>query len=90
MDLDRLVLVVHGPYDYEIDLERCGTPAQLLDTVFQVSRKTWCDRALAGELLAAVQEACRAQFGKSAQGVFCPYGTAMKVGWAAKEYRHED
>ncbi len=82
IDLQRLVLVVLGPYPYEVDLERCNDPAQLLDYVLQVSDKPWCDRALAGELLAAIETACRRRFGNSAQGVFCPFGEPRKVNWA--------
>lgn len=86
IDLDRLALVVHGRYPYEIDLERCTSPAQLLDIVLQVSDKPWCDRALAGELLAAIETACREHFGDTAQGVFCPCGQTMRVDWAEGVY----
>jgi len=89
VDLDRLALVVRGQYPYEIDLERCTSPAQLLDIILQVSDKPWCDRALAGELLAAVETACRDHFDDSAQGVYCPGGLPMRVDWAEGEYMAE-
>lgn len=82
VDLKRLVLVVRGAYPYEVDLEECNDPAQLLDYILQVSDKPWCDRALAGELLAAVETACRKKFGTNAQGVFCPCGKPRRVNWA--------
>lgn len=82
VDLNRWVLVVRGACVYEVDLERCNDPAQLLDYLLQVSDKPWCDRALAGELLAAVETACRKRFGETAQGVFCPFGKPRKVNWA--------
>ena len=81
VDLDRLAIVVHGDYPYEIDLERCTHAGHLLDIVLQVSGKPWCDRALAGELLAAVETACEEHFDENAQGVFCPGGRLMRVAW---------
>lgn len=81
VDMERLALTVHGDYPYEIDLERCSTAARLLDAVLQVSRKPWCDRTLAGELLAAVDSACRMHFGKTTQGMFCPWGESQTVAW---------
>jgi hypothetical protein len=87
VDLDRLVLVVHGQYPYEIDLERCTNPTRLLDFILQVSDKPWCDRALAGELLAAIETACWDQFRDTAQGVYCPSGQPMRVDWAKSTYR---
>lgn len=89
IDLDRLVLVVNGRYPYEVDLERCNDPAQLLHSIVQVSRKLWCDRALAGELLAAVETACRLRFGKGTQRAFCPSGTAQQVDWRRGTYRDQ-
>lgn len=81
IDINRLVLTVHGDYPYEVDLERCTTPAQLLDFILQVSKKPWCDRALAGELLAAIETASRVELDTTAQGAFCPGGRPMKVDW---------
>ncbi|GEM_PF-5909435 len=89
IDLDRLVLIVRGAYPYEVDLERCNDPAQLLDYILQVSDKPWCDRALAGELLAAVETACRLRFDDTAQGVFCPFGKPRRVNWATGRLRAE-
>jgi hypothetical protein len=82
VDLDRWVLVIEGQYPYEIDLEQCTTSARLLDFIFQVSRKPWCDRALAGEVLSALERACRIRFRNNAQGTYCPRGRSMRVNWA--------
>src|SRR5688572_15832951 len=40
-----------GHWQYEIDLERCTTSAQVLDWIFQIAEKTWAtDRVLAALL----------------------------------------
>jgi hypothetical protein len=39
---------------YAIDLERCQTPAQLLDWIFQLHAKTWLSAKDAADLLAAL------------------------------------
>jgi hypothetical protein len=84
VDLGRLVLIVQGGGGpYEIDLERCHDPAWLLHFLLHVSRKTWCDRALAGEILAALDTACRSEFGREAAKVYCPSGRANQVDWDA-------
>jgi hypothetical protein len=85
VDLGRLVLIVRGPYPYEIDLERCYDPAWLLHFLLHVSRKLWCDRALAGEILAALDTACRSEFGREAAKVYCPSGRANYVDWDAAQ-----
>ena len=84
VDLGRLVLVVQsrgGPY--EIDLERCQDPARFLHTLLHVSHKPWCDRALAGEILAALDTACLSEFGKPVGRVYCPSGKPNRVDWDA-------
>ena len=80
-DQGRMVLVVHGPYPYEIDLERCNTPARLLQALLELSKKPWCDRALAGEVVAAVDSACMLEFGRHAHRVYSPSGQAQLVDW---------
>jgi hypothetical protein len=84
VDLGRLVLIVRGGGGpYEIDLERCQDPARFLHFLLHVSRKPWCDRALAGEILAALETACRSEFGEPAGRVYCPSGQANYVDWDA-------
>jgi hypothetical protein len=86
VDLGRLVLIVRGAGGpYEIDLERCQDPARLLHTLLHVSRKPWCDRALAGEILAALDTACQSEFGTDARRVYCPSGRPNHVDWDAAQ-----
>lgn len=85
VDLKRLVIVVRGDCRYEIDLETCTDSGQLLDFILQVSGKPWCDRALAGELLAAIETACERHFEETAQGVFCPGGMLTRVEWKRRK-----
>jgi len=84
VDLETHVLVVRGPYPYEIDLETFTSPAEVLDWILQVSGKPWCDRALLGELVAAIETACHEWFDDVAQAVFCPFGSTRRVDWLAR------
>ena len=83
VDLGRFVLIVNGPAPYEIDLERCQDPARLLHTLLHVHRKPWCDRALAGEILAALETACWSEFRQHADRVYAPSGQPNRVDWDA-------
>ena len=85
VDLENHVLVVRGPYYYEIDLESFTSPAEVRDWILQVSGKPCCDRALLGELVAAIETACNEWFDTVAQAVFCPCGEARQVDWLAKK-----
>jgi hypothetical protein len=87
INMDNLTLLVHGPYAYEVDLERFTTPAQALDSILQVAGKTWCDTALVGELVNAVEHACYLNFGHEAQGVLCPFGRNTAIDWLRKKTR---
>ena len=42
---------IDGRWIYEIDLERCNNSAEVLDWIIQVSKKTWADNDLVGELV---------------------------------------
>lgn len=93
INYDNLTLTVHGPYPYEIDLERCGTSARLLDTIMQVAHKPWCDCVLLRQMFYALEEAVYNIFGKaspigtaSVQGVFCPCGIPKVVDWATGKH----
>jgi hypothetical protein len=66
---------------YEIDLERCTTPAMLLDWIFQLHNKSWMTAELMYELLTTFEEACQEVFGDSVQGCFCPFGVSRSVDW---------
>lgn len=41
----------HAGYIYDVDLERCNTPAEVLDWIFQVKQKTWCTPEIIFDLL---------------------------------------
>lgn len=41
-------------YAYEVDLEDCTTPADVLDWIAQVAGKTWADDATTGGLVRAL------------------------------------
>src|SRR5213592_4839699 len=79
---DTLEVIVNGTYPYPVDLERCNTPAQLLDYIFQVAGKNWCDGPLLLEMLEAFEDACQQRFGTCIQGAFCPFGRPQRVNWA--------
>lgn len=85
VDLSRFVLIVNGPAPYEIDLERCQDPAHLMHSLLNVSRKPWCDRALAGEILSALETACWSEFRQHAERVYCPNGQPNYVDWDGAE-----
>ncbi|ABK18103.1 hypothetical protein Sfum_2423 [Syntrophobacter fumaroxidans MPOB] len=70
-----------GRHVYEIDLERCTTPAQLLDWIFQLHGKTWMTPEMMDEFLSIIEDVCREVLGKSVQGCFCPFGQSRTVDW---------
>ncbi len=53
---------------YEIALEPLTTAARMLDTIFQVQNKPWCDPTMAGMLLAALEELL------APQALVCSFG----------------
>jgi hypothetical protein len=46
----------HATEDYAIDLERCGSCAELLETIFHVSAKAWMTREAIGHLIQALSD----------------------------------
>ena len=58
----------HG-YLYEIDLERCRTSAEVLDWIFQISKKTWAIPAIRSDLLLALDDLL------DPQANLCSFGT---------------
>lgn len=63
VDALTLVDVGKGSWRYEVDLERCQTPAELLDWIFQVNTKIWSEKddgVLAG-LIRAVDDVIKPQ-----------------------------
>jgi hypothetical protein len=78
----RLVIIVHAHYDYEFDLERCNTAAQLADWIFQIGTKAWCTPEILKLLIDTIDDACMKVFKNTAQGVFCPFGiSGRKANW---------
>jgi hypothetical protein len=85
-DRRNLVLKVYEPppYDkvwYEIDLERCNDPAQILDWIYQLNGKSWMTNDLMGQVIEAIEAACDEVFGHGIQGVFCPCGASRRADW---------
>ena len=72
-DPETLVLR-HKRSDYELDLEKATTAAQLLDWVLQISNKS--DMQLE-EMLTLLQAVGHVRGVGSLQEVFCPFGRAM-------------
>jgi len=67
----------HG--DYSIPLSRCGTPAQVLDWIFQIKRKTWATPNVVYDLLTAFDVACEVYHNKPVQGCLCSFGAPSSV-----------
>jgi hypothetical protein len=40
-----------GGFEYEVDLEQCTTPAEMLSWIFQFANKTWATRESVGDLV---------------------------------------
>lgn len=51
----RQLTLTHTDVDYEIDLEKLNTCAEMLDWIFQAATKTWCSPEDAGHLLTALR-----------------------------------
>ncbi len=84
-DRRNLVLKVHhGKTWYEIDLERCNDPAQILDWIFQLNGKTWITNDLLGQVVRALDNACHEIFGRGIQGTFCPFGASRQAKWTRR------
>lgn len=87
VDWRTLEIVIRGPYEYRVDLETLTTAARVLDMMFQVAGKTWCNAAIAKGLLDCLEGACEKRFDNNLQGVFCPSGrSGMVVDWKRKTY----
>ena len=66
---------------YEVDLEQCETPAQVLDWIFQIFSKTWSTPKMIYDFLDCLNETCRMELGNSVQGMYCPFGQNGWVNW---------
>lgn len=57
-----------GHHQYEIDLETCQTPADVLNWIFQVRAKSWATPMMMMDLITAFNEAFRRWHGGGVQG----------------------
>lgn len=57
---------------YEIDLEQFDTSAEMLDTIFQVTQKTWCTAQDAKDFLEAIRDLF------NPQATLCSFGVDRK------------
>lgn len=73
LDTDVLVLRCRDGYGYEVDLERCLTPAAALDWVMQVASKAWASDAVLADLVRALRAVI------NPQSNLCPGGTAREL-----------
>ena len=84
-DRRNLELVVHyGRSSYEIDLERCNDPAQILNWIYQLNGKSWMTHVLMGQVIRALDNACHEVFDEGVQGVFCSGGVSRQANWKSK------
>lgn len=62
LSLDTRELVIgRGKGTYRVDLDRCETPADLWDWVKHVSRKSWSDDVVLGNLVLALRDTASLQ-----------------------------
>jgi hypothetical protein len=59
--------------DYWIDLERCTTPAEVLDWIAKVAGKTWADDATVAGLARALNDVLRPQ------STLCSFGRPRRL-----------
>jgi hypothetical protein len=79
----NLTIEIHHSHDedpYEIDLEECRTPAEILDWIFQINGHSWCTDSIMRQVIVTLDHASVDVFGKSIQEAFCTSGTNVK-GW---------
>jgi hypothetical protein len=74
----------HCDHTYQVDLERCNTPGQMLDWIFQVKSKTWATPEIMFDFLTALEVSCQIFHGKGVQGSLCPFGTSRQIKWGGK------
>ena len=65
-------ILLYKPEQYEIDLEEINSSAEILDWVFQIRDKQWCDAQILDDMLTAFYEILDPQknycsFGKNSE-----------------------
>jgi hypothetical protein len=80
---DRLTIHVDtgGHRSYPVDLKTCTNSAEMLDWILQIAGKGGCTPEMLYDLVKCIEQACFDVHGKSAQGVFCPFGKDQTVQW---------
>ena len=73
---------VNGRWNYQIDLEECTTPAELLDWLFQIQGKSWCTPEVLYDLFELLEAVSKHMLGTSVQGAFCPFCKSRTVAWS--------
>lgn len=68
--------------EYWIAFANCNSSGQLLDWIFQITNKRWCDEKTTKDLLTAIQEILRPQTN------YCPYGTERQADGKALAKNH--
>ncbi len=82
-DVLTLEYAVNGVWRYEVDLERMGSSAGVLDWVFQCHHKGWLSDGDIRDLLRALDYMCRL----GVQGHFCSMGTDRGRAFPVEEIR---
>ncbi len=67
------MVLTHTSENYEIDLEDCGSSAQMLDWIFQICSKAWATPQDLGDLVQALNDLLRPQ------ATICSFGTDKKL-----------
>jgi hypothetical protein len=62
-----------GYAEYEVDLERCRTAAEILDWIAQVAGKNWATDQILADLVRALDDVF------SLQSTVCPFGNARRI-----------
>ena len=76
-----------GRFDYEIDLERCCSSAEVLDWIFQFDNKTWSGPVATGDLIHALRDII------NPQATLCSFGrdkTLDVASWVKRRFPTED
>ena len=63
----------NGNLEYEVDLERCTSPAETLDWITQIARKSWATDTMIADLVRALDDML------SLQANMCSIGKSKTV-----------
>jgi len=83
VNMKNLTIKVTGS-SYEIDMEKWTSAAKLLDSLYQLSHKSFMTTYIFWDLINTVDQVCKDVFDRDVQGVFCPFGRETKVNWKKK------